>query len=70
MHGTEAVGVRRKAGAVGEHCLPHEDRPSGRLDVRQEIMSERVARMQDYKPAHRKPKVSWARLSLPGLVGT
>ncbi len=69
MHGTEAVGLHYVQ-AVGEHCLPAEGRSEGRLDSRQEIMSERVAIKQDYKPAHRKPKVSWARLNLPGLVGS
>jgi hypothetical protein len=56
--------------AVGEHSLTIEGRLQGRLDVREEIMSERVAIKQDYKPAHRKPKVSWGRLNLPGLVGS
>ena len=70
MHRTEALGVRRKAGAVGEHCLGVEGVARAALEPRQEIMSERVARKQDYKLAHRKPKVSWARLNLPGLVGS
>jgi hypothetical protein len=69
MHGTEAVGLHFVR-AVGERCLGVEGRLKGRLDRRQEIMSERVAIKQDYKPAHRKPKVSWGRLNLPGLVGS
>ena len=70
MHDTEAMGAYSNVCAVGGHCLSVEGRALARLEVRQEIMSERVALKQDYKLAHRKPKISWARLNLPGLVGT
>ncbi len=67
---TPKLWIRLVRCVVGEHCLRVEGDRVGVLDGRQEIMSERVAIKQDHKPAHRKPKVSWARLNLPGLVGT
>jgi hypothetical protein len=63
---TPKLWVRPQGRAVGEHCLSGEGIAVAVLDDRQEIMSERVAIKQDHKLAHRKPKVSWARLNLPG----
>ena len=56
--------------AVGERSSACEARPvrtgGGSTSAYADMSSDKAGE----KPARRKPKVSWGRLILPGLVGT
>ena len=66
---TEAASFSVYRGAVGEHSSvgrSHTVRSGGRTRRDDAGMS---SDKHGEKPCHRKPKVSWGRLILPGLVG-
>ena len=56
--------------AVEERCLWEEARSRERVDRRQVSMLTSVNDKVGEKPTRRKSKVSWARVILPGLVGS
>ena len=67
---TEAAGVARKCGAVGER---NSQRRSDTATSRGAAVSDYAGMSNDKtgeNPVRRKPKVSWGRSIRPGLAGT
>jgi hypothetical protein len=69
---TEALeaGRIRPRGLVGEHCRSVEAVAKAACGVATRENADMSSDMAGEIPARRKPKVSWGRFVLPGLVGT
>ena len=62
--------LRTPQGVVGERSMCSEGRPTRTAGAHGSEDAGMSSDKEGENPSRRKPKVSWARLVLPGLVGT